>query len=75
METRFLFLIFFPVIKEIIYNRYSSSYIISFLSWIAMLCFSLFITTYVTLEISFSLLPFSFLIPYIGIYYSKEKGG
>ncbi len=75
IENKFLFLYFFPVIKEIIYNRYFSAYILSILSWITILCFSLFITPFISLEISFSLLPFSFLIPYIGIYYTKEKGG
>ncbi len=75
IENKFLFLSFFPVIKEIIYNRHLSAYILSILSWVAILCFSLFITPFISLEISFSLLPFSFLIPYIGIYYTKEKGG
>lgn len=75
MESKFLFLTFFPVIKEIVYNRYFSAYLLSILSWIVILCFSLFITPYITLEVSFSILPFSFLIPYIGIYYTKEKGG
>lgn len=75
MEIKFIFLIFFPVVKEVIYERYNFAYILSFLSWIAILCFSVFITPFIPLEVSVSILPFSFLIPYISIYYSKEKGG
>ena len=75
IEVKFLFLIYFPVIKEVIYKRYNSAYILSFLSFIILILFSIFITPFIPLRTSFSLLPFSFLIPYVSVYYSKEKGG
>ncbi|MGB9857877.1 MAG: hypothetical protein ACPLKX_07045 [Dictyoglomaceae bacterium] len=75
IELKFIFLIFFPVVKEVIYERYNFAYILSFLSWITLICFSVFISPFIPLEVSMSILPFSFLIPYISIYYSKEKGG
>ncbi|PMQ01905.1 MAG: hypothetical protein CBR30_02625 [Dictyoglomus sp. NZ13-RE01] len=75
MEIKFLFLIFLPIIKEVVYKRFKHAYLLSLLSWIALFLFSIYITPYIPMQVSISILPFSFLITYVSIYYAKEKGG
>lgn len=75
LNVDFLFLTYLPVIKEVICRRFKEAYIISFLGNIALILISGIDKIFISLEISCSLLPLSFLIPYISIYYAKEKGG
>jgi len=75
LNVDFLFLTYLPVIKEVLCRRFKEAYIISFLGNIVLIFISGLDKVFIPLEISCSLLPLSFLIPYISIYYAKEKGG
>lgn len=75
ITLKFLFLIYLPSIKEIIYKNKKNAYMLSFLGNIILIFISYSIRKSLPLEITFSLLPFSFLIPYLSWYYVKEMEG
>lgn len=73
--SKFLFLIYLPVIKEVLFRRDKEAYLLGFLCNIIIILYSLQNTQFLSPTISFSLLPFSFLIPYLSLHYTKEKPG
>lgn len=73
--SKFLFLIYLPVIKEVLFGRDKEAYLLGFLCNIIIILYSLQNTQFLSPTISFSLLPFSFLIPYLSLHYTKEKAG
>ncbi len=73
--SKFLFLIYLPVIKEVLFRRDKEAYLLGFLCNIIIILYSLQNNQFLSPTISFSLLPFSFLIPYLSLHYTKEKPG
>lgn len=73
--SKFLFIIYLPVIKEVLFRRDKEAYLLGFLCNIIIILYSLQNTQFLSPTISFSLLPFSFLIPYLSLHYTKEKPG
>jgi len=75
MATKFVFLIYLPAIKEILYRRIKNAYIISFMGNLGVIVLSFILKENLPLEISLSLIPISFLIPYFSSSYIKEMEG
>lgn len=75
IALKFLFLIYLPSIKEIIYKNKKNAYLISILGNISLIILSITLRKNLPLKITLSLIPLSFLIPYLSWYYVKEMEG
>uniref|UniRef100_A0A7C3RK06 Sensor histidine kinase n=1 Tax=Dictyoglomus thermophilum TaxID=14 RepID=A0A7C3RK06_DICTH len=73
--SKFLFLIYLPVIKEVLFRRDKEAFLLGFICNVIIILYSLQNTQFLSPTISFSLIPFSFLIPYLSLHYTKEKPG
>ncbi|PNV80006.1 MAG: hypothetical protein C0196_03805 [Dictyoglomus turgidum] len=75
IAVKFLFLIYLPTIKEILYRRIKNAYMISFLGNLGVIILSFILKESLPLKITTSLIPISFLLPYLSSSYLKEMEG
>ncbi len=75
IAVKFLFLIYLPTIKEVLYRRIKNAYITSFIGNLGIIILSLILKESLPLKITTSLIPISFLLPYLSSSYLKEMEG